>query len=253
MLSPASDVQEPESQGQAVGKNHSILRVVKKIESVRAAQEQQLIKERIELDLKRKQEEKAKEEAMKQERAKSRLAAVAAAKPTDTESEAFASLSHRVSLTGNDLSSFNENFLASCQKLVGIRAGYERACESYHDACDNTAQAYREHRTVEDFLDHTEAFQQTQSSEFIAKVIAESRVKLGQLRTSVDVREKEEQEYRDKADVSKHTLRELQCVTNKAATQASGLVNMLKAQLSALEETLSEFDRGHTDADDDES
>jgi len=235
MLSPASDEQEPKSQGQAVEKNHSIV---------------QLIEKRIELDMKRIQEENAKEEAMKQKRTKLRSAAVAAAKSTDTESEAFASLHHRVALNGNDLSSFNENFLASCQKLVGVREGYERACESYHYACENTAQAYAEHRTVEDFLDHTEAFQQTQSSEFIAKVIAESRVKLGQLRTSVDIREKEEQEYRDKADVSKRTLRELQCDTTKTATQASAVVNMLKAQLSALEETLSEFDRGRTDADD---
>jgi len=192
MLSPASDVQELESQGQAVRKHHI---------------------------------------------------------PTDTESEAFASLSHRVSLFENDLSSFNENFLASCQKLVGIRAGYERACESYHDAHHNTSVAYAEHKTVEDFLDHTEAFQQTQSSEFIAKVIAESRVKLGQLRTSMDVREKEEQEYRDKADVSKRTLREFECATRKATTQASGVVNMLKAQLSALQETLSDFDCGRTDSD----
>jgi len=169
---------------------------------------------------------------------------------SDEEVPGLTTFSHKVSQLEKDLSSFNENFTASSTKLAAVGPAYEESRKSYHKAQSATSQACAEHKTLEDFLAHSEAFQRTQSSEFIAKVIAESRVKLEQLSGNINLRLKEEQECKERTDIYSHKFSQLKDLVDKAAIEASDVVNKLRNQLTILEETLSKCGYASKDADD---
>jgi len=90
-----------------------------------------------------------------------------------------------------------------------------------------------ESESVHAFLTHSEAFLQSQPSDFIHGVIAEGRIKLSQLRESLEAHAQQAQEVRETLEESKSRKTQLKRVGDEFA-RASGL--LIKSLTDPLQE-----------------